>query len=150
MSDEKQESVEESADIIFDCPHCGKSLEIDARGAGLMITCPDCQNEVAVPIPEESVVEETVVEPPPANMESALAKIQALTSTVASSQAKIGRLVESLEEVRGRRGYLEKLRTENMSRFDRIAGELTVIQAAIDRVVTILQDAKAEKLSDSP
>ena len=96
------------------------------------------------------MVEETVVEPPPANMESALAKIQALTSTVASSQAKIGRLVESLEEVRGRRGYLEKLRTENMSRFDRIAGELTVIQAAIDRVVTILQDAKAEKLSDSP
>ena len=36
-------------DIVFDCPHCGKSLAIDGRGAGLMVTCPDCHRDVVVP-----------------------------------------------------------------------------------------------------
>lgn len=39
-------------DIVFDCPHCGKSLAIDYRGAGLTIPCTDCGKEVEVPIPE--------------------------------------------------------------------------------------------------
>ena len=39
-------------DIIFDCPHCGKSLAIDYRGAGLFIPCTDCGKTVTVPIPE--------------------------------------------------------------------------------------------------
>ena len=29
-------------DIVFDCPHCGKSLVIDYRGAGLQINCSEC------------------------------------------------------------------------------------------------------------
>lgn len=36
-------------DIAFDCPHCGKSLAIDMRGAGLMIHCPECRQVVQVP-----------------------------------------------------------------------------------------------------
>jgi transcription elongation factor Elf1 len=39
-------------DIVFDCPHCGKSLAIDYRGAGLTIPCTDCGKDVEVPIPE--------------------------------------------------------------------------------------------------
>lgn len=39
-------------DIVFDCPHCGKSLVIDYRGAGLQIPCSDCGKSVLVPIPE--------------------------------------------------------------------------------------------------
>jgi hypothetical protein len=35
--------------MVFECPHCGKSLAIDERGAGMMITCPDCQERVQVP-----------------------------------------------------------------------------------------------------
>ena len=30
------------ADINFKCPPCGKSLVIDAKGAGRMVKCPDC------------------------------------------------------------------------------------------------------------
>ena len=39
-------------DIVFDCPHCGKNLVIDYRGAGLQIRCSECGEDVLVPIPE--------------------------------------------------------------------------------------------------
>ena len=39
-------------DIVFDCPHCGKNLVIDYRGAGLQIDCSSCGKSVLVPIPE--------------------------------------------------------------------------------------------------
>ena len=39
-------------DIVFDCPHCGKNLVIDYRGAGLQISCSQCGKEVLVPIPD--------------------------------------------------------------------------------------------------
>ncbi len=39
-------------DIVFDCPHCGKNLVIDYRGAGLEIKCSACEKPVLVPIPD--------------------------------------------------------------------------------------------------
>ena len=39
-------------DIVFDCPHCGKNLVIDYRGAGLQINCSQCGESVLVPIPD--------------------------------------------------------------------------------------------------
>ena len=39
-------------DIVFDCPHCGKNLVIDYRGAGLQIKCSECGEPVLVPIPD--------------------------------------------------------------------------------------------------
>ena len=58
--DETEVPVRESADeadirdtdIVFDCPHCGKSLVIDYRGAGLQIDCSSCGQSVLVPIPD--------------------------------------------------------------------------------------------------
>ena len=48
-----QENAEISdTDIVFDCPHCGKNLVIDYRGAGLQISCSDCGKDVLVPIPD--------------------------------------------------------------------------------------------------
>jgi len=138
-------------DINFDCPHCGKNLEIDARGAGLMITCPDCGQTIQVPDPNEAEIEAVVETPtatlPPPGLEDLQRQIKGLNDAMAASQEKIERLVESLEEVRERRSYLEKLRTENLSRFDRLSAEMGVIQSAIDRIVEILQDARADKIS---
>ena len=34
------------------CPHCGKNLVIDYRGAGLQINCSECGESVLVPIPD--------------------------------------------------------------------------------------------------
>lgn len=39
-------------DIEFDCPHCGKNLVIDYRGAGLEIKCSRCGESALVPIPD--------------------------------------------------------------------------------------------------
>ena len=39
-------------DISFDCPHCGKNLVIDYRGAGLQVQCSECGEQVLVPIPD--------------------------------------------------------------------------------------------------
>ena len=50
MAEEKEEVLETQSadgaeirdtDIVFDCPHCSKTLVIDYRGAGLQITIPD-------------------------------------------------------------------------------------------------------------
>ena len=36
------------SDIVFVCPFCSKSLAIDCRGAGLTISCPDCNNKIEI------------------------------------------------------------------------------------------------------
>lgn len=36
-------------DIKFYCTQCGKKMAIDAKAAGLFVTCPDCGTEVEVP-----------------------------------------------------------------------------------------------------
>ena len=46
------ESEIRDTDIVFDCPHCGKNLVIDYRGAGLQINCSECGETVLVPIPD--------------------------------------------------------------------------------------------------
>lgn len=61
MAEEKEEVLETQSadgaeirdtDIVFDCPHCGKNLVIDYRGAGLQISCTECGRNVLVPIPD--------------------------------------------------------------------------------------------------
>lgn len=61
MAEDNQEPVDPQGaegdeigdnDIVFDCPHCGKGLCIDYRGAGLQIECSGCHEQVLVPIPD--------------------------------------------------------------------------------------------------
>lgn len=35
--------------INFDCPECGHNLEVDERGAGFIIKCPECDNPLQIP-----------------------------------------------------------------------------------------------------
>ncbi|MBP8656663.1 MAG: hypothetical protein KBI43_09520 [Kiritimatiellae bacterium] len=35
--------------INFDCPECGHNLEVDERGAGFIIKCPECANPLQIP-----------------------------------------------------------------------------------------------------
>ncbi len=116
-------------DIVFACQFCEKSLSIAPRGAGLMITCPDCGKRIQVP--EDGNGDETTSD----------SEVAELSAALATSQAKVQELVQSLQEVYGRRDYLEKLRVENLERLDRVGQEMTIIQAALDRIVGILQDA---------
>jgi uncharacterized Zn finger protein (UPF0148 family) len=142
VADNVQKSKGRAAanDIVFDCPHCGKSLAIDTRGSGLMITCPECQQNVQVPgVPlserQADAGKPVAQAPDPADRSEALQ----------ASHTKIERLVASLEEVRERRRYLEKIRSDNMARYELISKDLVTIQNAVDRIVAIIQDATAEK-----
>ena len=57
--------------------------------------------------------------------------------------------MESLEETRERRRYLEKVRADNMARYELISKDLVTIQNAVDRIVAIIQDATTEKTSEN-
>jgi uncharacterized Zn finger protein (UPF0148 family) len=146
VADNVQKSAGRTAsnDIVFDCPHCGKSLAIDTRGAGLMINCPECEQDVQVPgVP---LSERQAEAGNPAAKASNPADI---SEALQASHLKIERLVASLEEVRERRRYLEKVRSDNMARFELISKDLVTIQNAVDRIVAIIQDATAEKPSEN-
>jgi len=52
VRDNVDEADIRDTDIVFDCPHCGKNLVIDYRGAGLQIKCSECGESVLVPIPD--------------------------------------------------------------------------------------------------
>jgi predicted RNA-binding Zn-ribbon protein involved in translation (DUF1610 family) len=98
--DEQQINVAEvsAADVVFECPHCGKSMVINQQATGLVITCPDCQASVQVP------------EGPTAAQET-------------------------------RPAYAAKESAPLNSILEQIGNELGLIQASIDRIVSVLQDA---------
>jgi len=97
----------EESDIIFDCPQCAKSLAIDERGSGLMITCPDCGTRIQVPYPEPGTGPselETVT-----NLRQSMDRLRVMTSEhqlvrdrinaeIAVIQSAIDRMVDILQE----------------------------------------------------
>lgn len=122
----------QEGDIIFDCPECQKSIAIDPRGAGLMITCPDCRERVQVPFPEEDELA----------LEEALGSEEQLNEyadALSISQGKVREQMNTLEAVSKRRDFLEKMRVENMDALRVVKQEMVIIQDAVDRIASALQ-----------
>ncbi len=44
------------ASIRFRCPHCGRKIEVDERGAGLEVPCPECAQMIIIPGEPRDVV----------------------------------------------------------------------------------------------
>ena len=122
-------------DIVFECPVCGKSMAIDPQGAGLVVSCPGCSSDIQVPTPE---FQES---PPPEAGGEGSEQIRMLLHSLSKSQSKVQSATESLDETNRRRVYLERMRADHLSRFEKIAEELALIQNAIDRVVTLIENA---------
>ena len=117
MENEQDSAVEIGPeDIIFNCPKCGKSLTIDVRGA---VPCPDCGTQVMVPSGENAADSDAEGDLSPEEMHQSLAT-----------------LVDRIHE-------LEKLRALDMVRREKVSEQVALIQAAIDRIVSIVQDAQA-------
>ncbi len=95
------------SDIIFDCPHCGKSLAIDYRGAGLTIACSDCGKEVEVPIPDGMEIED--VDSSPEDQE---VRILQLRRSLQHAHNRIVELEHAVEDLLQRRDALEREQTE--------------------------------------
>lgn len=113
-----------SEDILFECPQCGKSLEIDARGAGYIIVCPDCKNEIQVPA------------------WNATGELQAAEPDSESRQRV--QIEEMLQQLQLKISRLEKQQLSDDHCFKRLGDEIILIQSALDRITEIVESRKAE------
>ena len=110
-------------DIVFDCPHCGKSLAIDYRGAGLSIPCSDCGNTVEVPIPEGMQISDI-----DSSEEEQEIRILNLRRSLSAADFRIKQLEAEVDEVNERREMLEKTRRDNIYQFGQILEKVGVIE----------------------
>ncbi|MFO7871280.1 MAG: hypothetical protein R6V03_07610 [Kiritimatiellia bacterium] len=125
-------------DIVFDCPHCGKSLAIDYRGAGLTIPCTDCGRHVQVPIPEG--MELTDID---STEEEKEIRILNLRRSLAASELKAKQLQSELEELNERRGELEKSHSGGEHRFSEVLQQVNRIRASISEISRALEKINA-------
>ena len=106
-----RENTEEAdirdTDIVFDCPHCGKNLVIDYRGAGLQINCSECGETVLVPIPDGMELRDLDLDPGEIlkqlfatrrNYQKAELKIQELKARLVQLQETLGVMQEVVAE----------------------------------------------------
>ena len=112
-------------DIVFECPHCGKSLAIDYRGAGLITSCTECAKPVEVPIPEGMDLSDLDQTP-----EGQELRILNLRRSLANAEARIAELEEHVSKLEGRRAVLEKTRAEAWHRFEEITRAGDVMRKA--------------------
>ena len=130
MTDRPDESTEiKETDIVFDCPHCGKSLAIDYRGAGLSIPCTDCGKNVQVPIPEG--MEITDID---SSEEEQEVRILNLRRSLAAAEQKIEQLSGEVEEMTTRRETLEKARISQIAKFGLVLDKVAGIQKSLDEI----------------
>ena len=94
-------------DIVFDCPHCGKNLVIDYRGAGLQINCCECGEPVLVPIPDGMELTDLDLDPGEIlkqlfatrrNYQKAELQIQSLKAKLVQLQETLGVMQEVVAE----------------------------------------------------
>ena len=105
---ENDEAAEiRDTDIVFDCPHCGKSLVIDYRGAGLQINCSECGESVLVPIPDGMELTDLDLDPGEIlkqlfatrrNFQKAELAIQSLKARLVQMQEALGVMQEVVAE----------------------------------------------------
>lgn len=122
-------------DIVFDCPHCGKSLAIDYRGAGLSIPCSDCGKVVEVPIPDGMELADI-----DSNNEEQEARILNLRRSLAVAESRAEHLESELESVNDRREKLEASRSASMVRFGQLLEKINRLHESVDAVSKTLQE----------
>ena len=150
-SDDVQET-----DIVFNCEHCGQSLAMERDCAGITLPCPECHKDIVVPLPStgqaNSSAGNTDEEPPidDFSIEEALSRIAELENELSLKNEQIKTLMTELEELRFRRTYLEKARSENSRMFLNISSQLSVLQSSIEQLNDILnateQDASETQI----
>jgi phage FluMu protein Com len=119
-------------DIVFDCPHCGKSLAIDGDGAGMAITCPDCQNVIQVPYPD-TLAAETAAD---------ATQMQLLHEQLNAAQNRVAELSAELNVATMKIEHLEKSQSDLKTHLEQMSTEWGVIQNALDRVMALMQEIR--------
>jgi transcription elongation factor Elf1 len=125
-------------DIVFDCPHCGKSLAIDYRGAGLAIACSDCGNIVEVPIP----VGMDIVDLDSSEEEQEV-RILNLRRSLANAEGRVRQLEEELESVSNRRESLEQARAVALNQDAAVRANIEALRACIAEMARVADSMSA-------
>ena len=97
-------------DIVFDCPHCGKNLVIDYRGAGLQINCSECVESVLVPIPDGMELSDLDLDPG-----EILKQLFATRRNYQKSELQIQSLKARLVQLQEALGVMQEVVAEGLS-----------------------------------
>jgi hypothetical protein len=140
MADEPQVTADASrneikdTDIVFDCPHCTKSLAIDYHGAGLTIKCSDCGNDVVVPIPEGMELDD--MDRTDEDQEVRIVNLRRLLSV---AEERVVQLEAQVAALTVGREALDKAQTHEHERLKLIQDRLRAIQTAQDEMARALK-----------
>lgn len=133
VDDEEEDAEIRDTDIVFDCPHCGKSLVIDYQGAGLIITCTQCHKPVQVPIPEGMQISD--LDQVPENLQAQLSTLRAALEKSERGQRELEMKVAAMEE---KRVAMERARAGQLHRLAEIRGACEHIQRVLNESSSIL------------
>lgn len=131
--DDEEDAEIRDTDIVFDCPHCGKSLVIDYQGAGLIITCTQCHKPVQVPIPEGMQISD--LDQGPENLQAQLSTLRAALEKSERGQRELEMKVAALEE---KRVSMERARAGQIHRLAEIRGACEHVQRVLNESSSIL------------
>lgn len=120
-------------DIVFGCPHCGKSLAIDYRGAGLTIPCTDCGQTVEVPIPEG--MEMTDIDSSEGEQEI---RIRNLRKSLTAAETRISQLENQIDGLTESHERLKRTYGQVSGRFSAILAQVAVIRRSMAEISSAL------------
>ena len=153
MAQQNEKAFEpRKTDILFECEHCGKSLAIDYRGAGLTIQCPDCHKEISVPIPDGidlSDIDQGLRNTQAHRDEMAETVMLSEKTDATESSEQIRTLMTELEELRFRMRYLENERSQHAKLLQSINKQLTIIQTALNEINDIFNNLTEQSSDDT-
>ena len=140
-------------DIIFECGVCGKSLVINALGAGLAVTCPDCGAEQQVPLAAGAEADSPAAEPNSttagADEQQAEHELPEISDVLADAREQINTLTLENDELQFRRRFLEKRHAVASQGLQTLRREMITIRKSMDRTEAILKTLEDQSASDT-
>lgn len=131
MENREEVNVREikDTDIIFECPHCSKSLAIDYHAAGMSIPCTGCARLVVVPIPDGMELSDL-----DSSTEDQGALIIHLREVVLDCQTRTHLLEAMVDGFKKQRKKSEDREAELSRQFESFARDVESISRAVDQI----------------
>jgi transcription elongation factor Elf1 len=120
-------------DIVFECPHCSKSLAIDYHGAGLTIPCNDCNELVEVPIPEGMDMSD--LDSSESDME---VRIINLRKVLKETESKLTNIKNNNDALMLKNGKLERQKAVYLSKITPLMQRLDILSENLSEVIEIM------------
>lgn len=120
-------------DIVFECPHCLKSLAIDYHGAGLTIPCTDCKGLVEVPIPEGMDMSD--LDSSQSDLEVRLINLRKILK---DTEGRMINLKNSNEELLAKNSQLLRQRDVYLSKITPLMKRLDILSENLSEVIEIM------------